>query len=62
MGKWWHTVGSIGLAAFSIATPDLQALIASHPAIAGSLAAVWGIIGHLIPSPVSSGFQAQSKP
>jgi hypothetical protein len=52
--KWLHTYGSIILAGLSIFVPVFQGLIVAHPAIAGGLAAAYAILGHLLPSPVST--------
>jgi hypothetical protein len=41
------------IAVLSIFSADLQALITSHPAIATSLGALYAILSHLLPSPVS---------
>ena len=52
MGKWWHTIASIGLAAVAIVTPPVQNAISGHPAVSTVLGIVWAILGHMLPSPV----------
>lgn len=47
--KWLHTLGSIGLVVVTILAPQLQNTIASHPQIAASLAAAWGLLGQILP-------------
>lgn len=54
MSKWWHTLATIGLAVFAIVAPTVQTAITTHPVISATLAAVWAIIGHLLPSPVAT--------
>ncbi len=41
------------IAVLSIFSTDIQGLIMSHPAIASSLGALYAILAHLLPSPVS---------
>ena len=41
------------IAVLSIFSADIQGLITSHPAIATSLGALYAILSHLLPSPVS---------
>ena len=41
------------IAVLSIFSSDIQALITAHPAIATSLGALYAILAHLLPSPVS---------
>jgi hypothetical protein len=41
------------IAVLSIFSADIQGLITSHPAIAASLASLYAILSHLMPSPVS---------
>jgi hypothetical protein len=52
MGKWWHTLASIGLIALSAFTPYIQTAIAAHPLLSVILGGAWGILGHLLPSPL----------
>lgn len=49
MLKWLHTIGSGALAVLAAASPGLQAVIALHPAIAGSIAAGYMILGQFLP-------------
>ena len=37
----------------TIFTPEIQQAVVSHPAWASTLAAIYAIIAHLIPSPVA---------
>lgn len=41
------------IAVLSIFSADIQGLITAHPAIATSLGALYAILSHLLPSPVS---------
>jgi len=52
MGKWWHTLASIGMIALTAFTPYVQGAISAHPAVAGALAFAWAILGHILPSPL----------
>ena len=52
MGKWWHVLASIGLAAVGVVVPVVQGAVASHPAIAAVLAASWGVLGAVLKSPI----------
>jgi hypothetical protein len=47
--KWLHTLGSIAVAAITIASPALQGAVMAHPAIAAALAAVYAILGQFAP-------------
>jgi hypothetical protein len=52
MGKWWHTLASIGMIALTAFTPYIQTAVASHPILATSLTLAWSILGHILPSPL----------
>lgn len=51
--KWLHTLGSIAVAAITIASPVLQGVISAHPAVSGLLAAVYAILGQFAPHTTS---------
>lgn len=51
MKKYLPSILAAASALLTIFTPQIQALIASHPALSASLAAVYAIISHLLPSP-----------
>lgn len=53
MGKWWHTLATIGAIALGAFTPPIQGAISAHPTVSFILAGVWAILGHLLPSPVA---------
>jgi len=52
MGKWWHVLASVGLAAVGVLVPVVQGVIVTHPTIATILAGVWAVLGAIQPSPV----------
>lgn len=54
MGKWWHTLVSIGLVALTAITPVIQGAIAAHPIVSVILTGVWAILGHVLPSPLAA--------
>lgn len=49
MGKWFHTIGSVGVVAITILSPVLQGVIASHPEAAAVLAGVYALVGQFLP-------------
>ena len=49
MKKWWYVILSSALAVAATVFPPFIAL---HPALAGVLASIWGILGHFLPSPI----------
>ena len=53
MGKWWHILATIGLAALAAAIPPIQGVLLAHPYISGILGVVWSVLGNILPSPVA---------
>jgi len=53
MGKWWHTLASIGMAILAVAAPVVQGAIGAHPTVSIILGTIWAVLGHLLPSPVT---------
>ena len=53
MGKWWHTLASIGMAVLAVAAPVVQGAIGAHPTVSIILGTIWAVLGHLLPSPVT---------
>ena len=52
--KWLHTILSVAALVSTAISPALSTAVAAHPTVAVSLAGVYAILGHLLPSPVSS--------
>lgn len=52
MGKWWHILATIGLAALAAAIPPIQGVLLAHPYISGVLGVVWTVLGNLLQSPI----------
>lgn len=52
--KPWITTATLVVTGVAAAfAPQLTAFIAAHPAVAGVLAAIGGLIAHYIPSPLA---------
>ena len=54
MKKYLPSILAAASALLTIFTPQLQAIISSHPSIAAALAAAYAIISHLLPSPAQA--------
>jgi hypothetical protein len=52
MGKWWHILATIGLAALAAAIPPIQGVLLAHPYVSGVLGVVWTVLGNLLQSPL----------
>lgn len=52
MSKFWHILGSIGIAAVSVAIPEVRAVLLNHHIISTVLGTTWAVLGNLLPSPV----------
>lgn len=57
MGKWWHSIASVGLLVFTAVSPAIQGAIAGHPRLSVGLGVAWAILGHILPSPAPQLFQ-----
>ena len=52
--SWWAThLTWIGLLV-SFLTPSVNAFVSAHPSVAVTIGAAWGILLHMLPSPVTS--------
>ena len=53
MSKWIPSIiGAIG-AAFSVFVPEIQSLLAAHPAVSGAIMFIYSIFAHILPSPLA---------
>ena len=54
MGKWWHSIVSVGAVVLGALTPAIQGVVSHHPTVSIVLGAAWAILGHLLPAPPGS--------
>lgn len=52
--RYAHTFLTIGMISLTTFTPALQTAIAGHPLGTAILTGVWAVIGHLLPSPLTT--------
>ena len=52
--NWLMSIISLGAAAATIFTPQLQHLISAHPTIGTVVASIFAIFAHVMPSPTGA--------
>lgn len=52
MNKWWPSILAVSGALAGIFAEPIKAAISAHPSVVAVLAAVLGVLSHLLPSPV----------
>jgi hypothetical protein len=53
MKNWWPSVLAAVVAVVTAVAPWLQTLVSHHPALAAVLGALYAILAHVLPSPVT---------
>jgi hypothetical protein len=52
--RWLHSIGSGLVLIVTLLAPSIQVFISAHPAAVVALGTVYGILGSLLPSPLSA--------
>lgn len=52
--NWLMSILSLLGAASTIFAPQIQGAVSSHPAIFGTIAGIFGVIAHILPSPTGA--------
>lgn len=53
MTKWLPTIVTLIVTLIGVFTPQVEAFVSAHPAVAALLAGVYAIVKGLLPSPVT---------
>jgi hypothetical protein len=55
LSKWWPTVITVIGFLATTGDPSIRGLLARYPEFAAAVLAIWAVINHTMPSPVSGG-------